>query len=88
MVQVLNTEDERVILRLKDGTIMFVHDEYLQLKAIPGRKRTETKTMEYGDLLVINDAIRKVYPEVPVVYNVKAAAIKIVTGLEKWDGPV
>lgn len=88
MVQVLNTEDERVILRLTDGTIMFVHDEYMQLKAIPGRKRTETKTMEYNDLLIMNDAIRRVYPEVPVVYNVKAAAIKIVTGLDKWSGPI
>lgn len=82
MVQTLDTNGDRVILRLSDGTIMFVYDKYMQLKSIPGRRRTEVKTMEYDDLIIMNDAIRKVYPECPQVFNIKAelGSVRIVTG--------
>ena len=77
MVQVLDESDERIIIRLSDGTIMFVADKYMQMRAIPGRKRSEVKTMEYNDLFIVNDAIRQVYPECPQGYYLKESGIRV-----------
>jgi len=52
-----------VILRLKDGTIVTVTDQALQMKGIPGRRKTERKYMEWGDLVIINDAFKQIYPK-------------------------
>ncbi len=53
----------KIVLRNSDGTILILTDGYIRMKQIPGRKRSEKKTMEWNDLLVLNDAIKIIYPD-------------------------
>lgn len=62
MVKLLHHDEDRIIIRLIDGTIVTVNDAYFMMKAIPGRRRTEKKIFEYGDMLAINDALKKIFP--------------------------
>mgnify|MGYP001570323016 len=55
-------EGGRVILRLKTGMIVHVTDDDLRLKSIPDRRQSEKKRIEWNDLLVVNDAIRSIFP--------------------------
>ncbi len=62
-MKLIHNGNERIILRLADGTILTVHDTHLVMKCIPGRKKSERKTFEFKDMLVVNDALRRIYPE-------------------------
>jgi len=58
-VKVLSESDSRVILRRKDGAIIFLDDEGFSLKKLPGRDK-EIKTTEWADWLLLNDALNKI----------------------------
>jgi len=52
-----------IVVRHTDGTVLILTDEYLRMKHIPGRKRSEVKTMEWYDLIVFNDALKLIFPD-------------------------
>lgn len=62
-MELLHIEEDRVILRLTDGTILTVFDDAVQMKCIPGRRKSERKYMELKDLYIVNDALKEIYPE-------------------------
>lgn len=61
-MKVLHENEERVILRMKDGTVVHVFEDAMRFTNIPKRGR-QVKYMEYEDLYVINDAFKTIYPE-------------------------
>jgi len=51
------------------------------MKAIPGRKKSERKRVEWGDVLAVNDMLRAIYPLMP---SYSAQEVKVeVSGLEE-----
>lgn len=62
MVNVLHINESRVILRLADGKIVTVRDADVEVKVIPGRRKSERKRVDWDDFIVVNDALRHIFP--------------------------
>ena len=64
MVELIQATDRRIIVRLPDGSLLVVRDDGIVMRNLPGRDVTEVKCFEYRDMLILNDALRLIYPDV------------------------
>lgn len=62
MVEMLHADGGRVIIRLADGKIVTVRDADIEVKLIPGRRKAERKRVDWDDFIVVNDALKKIFP--------------------------
>lgn len=62
-MKILDTNDERTIIRLNDGTIVTVKEEEVILRYKDGN-RTKTKKFGYSDMIEMNNLICKIMQNV------------------------
>ncbi len=64
MVKHVHSNDERVIVQLSDGTMLFIGDKTMSMKCMPDRRRTEVKRFDYDDMVILNDALKQICPNI------------------------
>ena len=62
-MKLLDANEERVIIRLDNGTIVTVNEEELVLKCRVGNAR-KTKKFGYKDMIMMNDLICQIMSEI------------------------
>lgn len=65
-MKLLDANEDRIIFRLKNGTIIIVDDDGFAAKKLPGREG-EIKTTEWSDWLLLNDTLNKITRGCPII---------------------
>ena len=63
-MKVIASRNGTVLLRKEDGTILMQDDDGTVLTNIAGRRLKDIKTVEWDDILNMNDALTSKYPYV------------------------